>query len=153
MSQKLTKITEYLYKILLILLIFLNLKTSNMPSNKHPRKMSTSRGSSLNAYQTYSWYKERIKYFFGCTVYLARKCTLNTRQVFWVSKWKYLKQMRYTRVFNNNESDIANLIFGYTQFNRPNYAKLERSQNRLPDLKFRYLAQYCVKIFMQHIKI
>ena len=113
MPQKLTKITEYLYKILLILLIFLNLKTSNMPSNKHPRKMSTSRGSSLNAYQTYSWYKERIKYFFGCTVYLARKCTLNTSQVFWVSKWKYLKQIRYTRVFNNNESDIANL-FGYS---------------------------------------
>ena len=26
-----------------------------------------------------------------------------------------------------------------TQFNRPNYAKFEHSQNRLLDLKFRYL--------------
>ena len=37
-SQKLTKIPEYSYKVLQVLLIFLNLETLNMPNNKHPRK-------------------------------------------------------------------------------------------------------------------
>ena len=37
-SQKLTKIAEYSYKVLQVLFIFLNLETSNMPDNKYPRK-------------------------------------------------------------------------------------------------------------------
>ena len=37
-SQKLTKIAEYSYKVLKVLLIFLNLETLHMPNNKHPRK-------------------------------------------------------------------------------------------------------------------
>ena len=36
--QKLTKIAEYSYKVLQVLLIFLNLETLNMLNNKHPRK-------------------------------------------------------------------------------------------------------------------
>ena len=55
--KKLTKIAEYFYKILQMLLIFLNFGTSNVPNNK-PRKMSTSRGSCLSACQTNSWLKK-----------------------------------------------------------------------------------------------
>ena len=79
-----------------------------MPNNTHPRKMSTSRGSCLNEYQTYSWYLESInlKYFFGCTVYPARKCTFTIRQVFESLIFK-------TNMLHTRFSDIANLS-GYS---------------------------------------
>ena len=37
-SQKLTKIAQYSYKVLKVLFIFHNLETLHMPNNKHPRK-------------------------------------------------------------------------------------------------------------------
>ena len=36
------------------------------------------------------------------TVYSARKGTFDIRQGFWVRKWQYLKQICYTRVFDQN---------------------------------------------------
>ena len=52
-SKNLTKITEYIHKILqtLIVDVLYNLETSNVPNNKHPGKISASRGLCLNAYQ------------------------------------------------------------------------------------------------------
>ena len=41
-----------------------------------------------------------IKYFIGIIVYPARKGALS--QGFWVREWRHLKQICYTRVFDNN---------------------------------------------------
>ena len=60
------------------------------------------------------------------------------RQVSWVSKWQYLNKY-VTHAFLTTTKAIQQTYL-VIQFNRPNYAKFERSQNRLLDLKFRYLA-------------
>ena len=42
-----------------------------------------------------------VSYYYNI-VYPARKGTFDIKQGFWVRKWQYLKEICYTRVFDQN---------------------------------------------------